>query len=133
MAFHSECGSPYGVCRTGARRSQDVRDLFRRHPYLVSALAIAATLTLFFGVRFVAGAVYWAAHHEEPIRPWMTVGYIGRSWKLNPREIDMEAGLPRPEGHPLTLNEIARKRNIPVEKVIDEVQQAIARLKAQQP
>ncbi|SMD01125.1 hypothetical protein [Rhizobium sp. RU36D] len=110
-----------------------MRQLFRRHPYLVSALAIAGALTLFFAVRFVAGAIYWAAHHEEPIRPWMTVGYIGRSWDLNPRAIDKEAGFPPPQGHPRTLNDIARERGVPVEQIIEQAQQAINRLKAQEP
>lgn len=110
-----------------------MRQLFRRHPYLVTALVIAGTLTMLFAVRFVAGAVYWAAHHEEPIRPWMTVGYIGRSWKLSPRAIDQEAGFPPPQGHPLTLNDIALQRGVPVEQIIGEAQQAISRLKAREP
>ena len=33
---------------------------------------------------------------EAEIAPWMTVGYIGRSWGLDPVEIDTRAGLPLP-------------------------------------
>mgnify|MGYP006166690487 CR=1 FL=1 len=68
----------------------------RRHPWLTSALVLAVVLTLFFAGRFVIGAVYWAQHQQEPIRGWMTVGYIGKSWNLDPREIDAVAGFPLP-------------------------------------
>ena len=114
-------------------RKTDVAKLFRRHPLLVAATVLAAVLTLFFGVRFVMGAVYWAAHREEPVQAWMTAGYVGRSWGFNPRALDREAGLPPPQGHPLTIAEIARQRGVPVEEVIADVEEAIARLKARAP
>ena len=63
----------------------------------------------------------------------MTVGYIGRSWDLSPREIDRIAGLPPPEhGHPFTLAEIARQRGVSVEQVIAEVETALAELRARE-
>lgn len=107
-----------------------MRAVVRRHPVLTSALVLAIALTLFFAVRFVIGAVYWAQHREEPIRGWMTVGYIGKSWDLDPRAIDAEAGFPLPKGHPFTLEEIARQRGIPVDEVIAQAEAAVARLRA---
>ncbi len=106
--------------------------LIRRHPVLTAAFALALLLTLFFAGQFIARAVYWSdpAHRNQQVQPWMTVGYIGRSWQLDPREIDAEAGLPLPQGHPLTLDEIARQRGVPVAEVIAEVQAALLRLKA---
>jgi hypothetical protein len=63
----------------------------------------------------------------------MTVGYVGRSWDLNPREIDRLAGLPVPEkGRPLTLAEIAADRGVPVEEIIARVEAAIAELGARE-
>lgn len=109
-----------------------VRDAYRRHPKLVSAFALALALTLFFAVRFVIGFTYWAAHHEEPIRPWMTIGYVGKSWDLNPRVIDETAGLPLPvDGRPFTIKEIAEQRNVPVEEIIKQVEDAVAKLRAE--
>lgn len=109
---------------------QAVKKLWRTHRLTLSAFVLASAVTLFFLVRFVVGLVYWSVHENEPVQPWMTVGYIGRSWHLNPRVLDAEAGLPPPAGHPLTLSEIARDRGVPVATVIAEVEAAIVRLKA---
>jgi hypothetical protein len=107
-------------------------DHIRRHPVLTSALALALVLTLFFAIRLVVGAVYWQAHQDEPIRSWMTVGYIGHSWDLDPRMIDQRAGLPMPEGHPLTLSEIAAQRGVPVAEVIATVEAVVQEMRAEQ-
>jgi hypothetical protein len=77
-------------------------------------------------VRPVAGIIYWATHENEPVQGWMTVSYVGRSWGLVPREIDRLAGLPLPQGHPLTLAEIASGRGVPVAEIIGEVEEAVA-------
>ncbi len=108
-----------------------LKNNFRRHPFLMSALALALVLTIVFAIRFAMDAVYWSRHHEQTIRPWMTVGYIGRSWDLKPNKIDEAGGLPKPEHHPLTLAEIARQRGVPVSEVIEQVEAAITSLKAQ--
>lgn len=109
-----------------------LRQAWRDRPWLTSAFLFACVATLFFAGRFTFQTVYWASHQDEPVRPWMTVGYVARSWDLNGREIDALAGLPLPEvkGHPQTLQEIARDRGIPVEDVIAEVEAAVAELRA---
>ncbi len=90
--------------------------LIRRHPRLDSCFRPGAGADSVFCRKFVARAIYWSdpAHQNQQIEPWMTVGYIGRSWRLDPRAIDAEAGLPLPNGRPLTLEEIARQRGVPV-------------------
>lgn len=103
--------------------------LIRRHPYLVAAFALASTLALYFAVSAIVGAIYWSQHRNEPVSPWMTVGYVGRSWGLKPQLIDEVAGLPLPKGHPMTLAEIAKERGVPVEEVIALVEAAVAELK----
>jgi hypothetical protein len=109
--------------------------LWRARPILTSAFLLACGLTLFFTGFTVYRAVYWANHREQPVSAWMTVGYIGRSWGLDPRQIDAVAGLPLPEvrGHPLTLAEIARDRGVPVAEVISEVEAAIVTLRSEDP
>ena len=105
----------------------------RRFPVLATAFLLAAAAALVFAVNLAWGIIYWEVHENEPVEPWMTVGYIGRSWDLSPREIDRVAGLPPPQhGHPFTLSEIARQRGVPVEQVIGEVQAALAELRARE-
>ncbi|MBK6468416.1 MAG: hypothetical protein IPL38_18605 [Rhodobacter sp.] len=107
--------------------------VLRRHPVLTTAFALALGLTLFFAGQFIARAVYWSnpAHLEQQVQPWMTAGYIGRSWGLDPRALVAEAGLPPRDGRPLTLDQIAEARGVPVGTVIAEVEAALLRLRAQ--
>jgi CHAD domain-containing protein len=105
-----------------------MRRLWREHPYLVSAFLGASAITLFFTVRLIASLIYWAnpAHQNVEVKPWMTVGYIGRSWGVNPRELDVLAGLPLPdERGPRTLAQTAQERGVPVEDLIKKVDAAI--------
>ena len=98
--------------------------VFRRHPVLTAAFASTAALALVFLFNVAGRIIYWEAHENEPIEPWMTVGYIGRSWDLSPRLLDAVAGTPtrRGSGRPLTLAEIARSRGVRDDEVIAEVE-----------
>jgi hypothetical protein len=109
--------------------------LWRSRPYLTSAFLLACAFTLFFIARFAFQAVYWSTHQDQPIRPWMTVGYIARSWDLDPRQLDTIANLPLPHvmGHPQPLSEIAKDRGVPVEDIIAEVERGIATIRLQKP
>jgi hypothetical protein len=108
--------------------------LWRARPWLTSAFLMACALALFFAVRLTVQTVYWANHQDETVQPWMTVGYIARSWDLDGRKIDALAGLPLPEakGRPQPLSEIAADRGVPVASIIDDVEAAIEALRAQQ-
>ncbi len=111
-----------------------MKQLFRNHPIAASGFVLAAAVTLFFLFRIVSSALYWSdpAHQNETVKPWMTVGYIAKSWDLDPREIDAIAGLPTPEEHgPWTIREIATARGVEVQVIIDQVNASIAALKAQ--
>jgi hypothetical protein len=107
---------------------------WRTRPWLTSAFLVACALTLFFAFRFTFQTIYWANHQEEPIRPWMTVGYIARSWDLDGREIDALAGLPLPQvkGRPQPLSEIAQDRGVSVAEIIADVEAAVAELRARE-
>lgn len=109
-----------------------MKDLWRRHPRLVLAFGLALSLTLFFLGNIVWQAVYWSNHREMAVQPWMTVGYVGKSWGLPPHRIDEVAGLPQPKDHPMTLIEIADQRGLPVSEVIAQVQAAVAQLQAEE-
>lgn len=111
-----------------------MKQTLRDHPYAAAGFALATAVTLFFLVRAVVLVIYWSdpAHHNEVVKPWMTVGYIAKSWDLDPREIDRLTGLPRPEGHgPWTLQEVAEARGVPVEEIIAQLNAALALMKAE--
>lgn len=110
-----------------------MRSLFRRHRAASAVLILSLALALFFAIRLGLGALYWSQHAQEPVQPWMTAGYVGRSWNLDPRAIDRVAGLPPPQGRPLTLDEIARQRGVPVADIIARVERAVAELQATRP
>lgn len=103
---------------------------FRRHPYLIIAFLLAATLTLFFAISALIDAVYWSSRERESIAGWMTVGYVAHSWDLHGPDIDALAGLPLPIDRPLTLNEIAADRDVPVAEIVAQVEAAVAVLVA---
>lgn len=113
------------------RRRATARALWHSHPWLVIGFVIAAALSVFLAGRIVVRSVYWATHREQVVQPWMTVGYVGRSWGLDPREIDRRAGLPMPDGRPLTLEDIARQSGRPVEEIVALVAETVAAMKAE--
>ena len=108
-----------------------MKNAFRRHPYLISAFGLFTALALFFLVKFAMGAIYWAGHQREPVQPWMTIGYVAHSWDLKAREIDDRAGLPKPVDHPLTLQEIANQRGVPVADIVAQVEKTVAEMLAE--
>lgn len=109
-----------------------MRRLWQDHPRLLLAFLLALSLSAFFAGRLVWSAVYWAGHRQEVVQPWMTLGYVGRSWQLDPREIMARLSLPLPRGEPLTLQEMADMRSVPVDVILIEVERAIATLRAEQ-
>lgn len=115
----------------GDDRTERLKSTFRRHPVLVSAFVLFTLLALLFAGRFGYRVAYWSTHQNQPVAEWMTVGYIAHSWHLDPHDLEMQAGLPPPAGHPLTLGEIATGRGVPVSEVIAAVEAAIARLQAE--
>ncbi len=113
-------------------RVRDLRMLWRLHPKALSGFMLAAAVTLFFVVRIVLSAIHWSdpAHFHEPVKSWMTIGYVAKSWHLYTKDIDAAAGLPPPvKGHPLTIRAIARQRGVPEAEIIKLVEDAVAALR----
>lgn len=109
------------------------RRSFRERPRTALLFVAAAALTLFFALRLLLAALLWGPPGPRPIEPWMTMRMIGHMYHLDPREIDREAGLPPPQGHPpRTLGDRARENGRPVDEVIGDVEAAIRRLKEEE-
>ena len=111
-----------------------LRRAFSVAPWLASAFLIALALTLFFGIRAITGAIYWAdpSHRDQEIAGWMTPRYVAMSWQVPPEVIVAALNLPRPEGRMPRLEDIAADRNTTVAALSAELQAAIAAYRAAQ-
>ncbi len=112
-----------------------LRILWQRQPIVLSAFIIAAAFALFFAVRAVSGAIYWANHRDEPVKGWMTPMYVDHSWGLPRATIGQALGLTKPEpGQKLqNLRELARARGISEAEMIALVEAAVAKAQAGMP
>ena len=103
--------------------------------WLVLGLFLAALLVAgLFGVRAVRRAAYWRGHRDVPVRPWMSIPYVAHSYGVPARVLYEAVGLkpqPPPDRRPLRL--IAREQVRPVEELIGELQEAVARERASRP
>jgi hypothetical protein len=91
----------------------------------VVAFLLAVFAAGFFAVRTVRHAVYWNQHRDETIRPWMSVHYISRSYRVPPHLLYQAIGLSPAPRDRRPLREIAHEQNRPVEALILELQNAI--------
>lgn len=102
--------------------------LWRRQPIATTAFVLALVLALFFGVRLVSRAIYWSdpAHIHQPPEAWMTLGYLGRSWHVDPAELAAVLDLDPAARRGRRLEEIAADQGVPVQTVIDRLTARLA-------
>ncbi len=91
---------------------------------VVLAFMLVVSFTGLFAVRTVQRTIYWHYHQDEPIRPWMNLGYIAHSYSVPPWVLHQALGLPpKPDRRP--IREIARAQNRSVDEVIAILQNVI--------
>lgn len=99
---------------------------------MVVAFVLVVSFTGFFAVRTVRRTIYWHYHQDEPIRPWMNLGYVAHSYSVPPWVLHKALGLPdRPDRRP--IREIAREQHRSVEEVIAILQNAIIHVRPPYP
>jgi len=94
-----------------------MKNLGWRQWALVLAFLSVLCFTGFFAVRTVRDAIYWHHHQDEPIRGWMSVGYIAHSYHVPPHVLYQALGLPHKPPDKRPLREIARGQNRPMDEV----------------
>jgi hypothetical protein len=107
-----------------------MKNLGRRQWLVVLAFLFVMSFTGLFAVRTVRRAIYWHYHQDEPIRPWMNLGYIAHSYGVPPWVLSQALGLPREPDKPgkpdrRPIREIAREQHRSVAEVIAILQGAI--------
>ena len=101
-----------------------MKKLSGRQWLVLLAFVLAVSVTGLFAVRTVRHAVYWRFHQDEPIRPWMNLGYIAHSYRVPPWVLSEALGLPlKPDHRPIRV--IAREQNRSVAEVTTILQNAI--------
>jgi hypothetical protein len=108
-------------------KAQRMKNLGWRQWLVVLAFVLVVAFTGLFAVRTVRRAIYWHYHQDEPIRPWMSLGYIAHSYNVPPWVLRQALGLPPtthgPDRRP--IREIAREQHRSVDEIIAILQDAI--------
>lgn len=97
------------------------------------AFLLAVLVAGLFAVRTVRRAVYWDRHRDEAIRPWMSVHYVARSYRVPPPVLYRALNLPPQTRDRKPLRDIAREQNRPVGELIAELQRAIGEFRSHPP
>jgi len=110
------------------------RQRFARRRFVIGGILVFLLLfTGYFGWHTVQRARYWREHKDEPIRAWMTIGYIAHSYHVPPPVLKQALGLPAnvPDKRPLAR--IAHEQNRPVEELISLLNETIEAERQQKP
>jgi len=102
-----------------------LQKLWRHNRWLTLSFALTLTLALFFTIRAGVFFVYWQNHADEQIEGWMTVRYVARSYRVDPKIVHDAIGLPKtgPDRRPLVR--IAREQGQPLDALTTEILEAI--------
>ena len=107
---------------------------FRWQQWLVVILfLLVAGFTAFRAVHTVRRVVYWQAHRDEPIRGWMTVGFVAHSYLVPPRVLYDALGLSDRPRDRRPLREIAKAQRRSMDEVRAILQDAITQARQQSP
>ncbi len=103
------------------------RDLWRRHPVLVTGFLLAIGLTVFFAVRMVLFTIHWSdpARQNQAIEGWMPLRYVARSWDVPPEILGAAVERAPEAGSRITVAEIAAASGRSVDDVAADLRAAI--------
>jgi hypothetical protein len=97
---------------------------------IVIAFLLAVSFAGLFAVRTARHALYWGRHRDEAIRPWMSVSYVARSYRVPSHVLYRSINLSPVPRDRRPLRDIALEQNRPVEALAAEIQNAIAGFRA---
>jgi hypothetical protein len=105
--------------------AQKVKRLNWQQWLLLAAFLFVVGFTGLHAFRFVRSTVYWHNHRDEPIRGWMTIGYVAHSYHVPPHILYEALGLPNRPHDRRPLREIAKAENRSIEEIKAVLQDAI--------
>lgn len=98
---------------------------------VLTAFVIITAFTGYTAVRMARRVIYWRAHHDEPIRGWMSIGHVAHSYGVRPAVLYLALGLPEKPPDKRPLHEIARAQHRSMDEIRAILQNAI--IQARQP
>jgi hypothetical protein len=110
-----------------------MKKLGRREWLLFLLFLLVLIVTGIFAARAVRRAAYWHEHRDEQIRPWMSVQYVARSYRVPPPILYQSIGAVAGPRDRRPLREIAREQNRSVDTLISQLQQAIVDFRKSHP
>ncbi len=96
-----------------------------RQRWLWVALLVAITGTTLFGIRSAQRAAYWREHGDQPLRPWMTLGYVAHSYRVPPHRLKLALNLPPEKAEKRSLEVLARAQQRDVQDLMADLRRAI--------
>ena len=102
-----------------------MKKLTWRQSVVAVAFLVSLSLATFFVVRAVRPMIYWHYHQDEPIRGWMTLGYVAHSYHVPPHVLHSALGLPDKPPDKRPLREIAKAQNRSMDEIRSLLLQAI--------
>ena len=81
---------------------------------VVLAFVLVVSFTGMFAVRTVRRAIYWHYHQDEPIRAWMSLGYVAHSYNVPPGFCVRLSAYPKK----LTGRTDARSGKLPANRIV---------------
>lgn len=105
-----------------------LKHLWHNHRIALIGFVLASALALGFALRILVLTIYWAnpEHHRQDPEPWMTAGYIVRSWHVSREDLDAVLGVER-VGR-VRLIDIAQRTGKPVDQLIEELRVALPQM-----
>jgi len=100
---------------------------------ILTAFLLVLCFTGLHAVRTARDASYWRHHRDEPIRGWMTVGYVAHSYRVPPHVLYEALGLPPRPHDRRPLRRIAKSQNRTMDEVRAILQNAITRARPLSP
>jgi type VI protein secretion system component VasK len=100
---------------------------------VVILFVVVASFTTYRAVHTVRRIAYWQTHRDEPIRGWMTVGFVAHSYRVPAHVLYDALGLPDKPRDKRPLREIAKTQHRSIEEVRAILQETITQARAAGP
>ena len=99
---------------------------------LLVSFVLVVVLTAAYAVHTVRRACYLCKHKDEPIRAWMSIGYISRSYHVPPPFLYQAVGLPAQPPDRRPLRAIAHTQKRQVKELVTSLEFVILQVRQQQ-